>query len=468
MSLSYRSLLTFVHVLLLTFPVDLLFEEDTAFWPALAQVSQKAKCPIVLTASSLPAEMKNLRYQYISLERPPPQECSMKMAEVATAEGMHFYRATVEDISKRLELIAEICKCDMRKILNTMQIFRHAKSQKRSSKGLNDTNIFELLPTMHCSSALSTVVADRPLILSVEPRLVLRDKHTVITISGENFATASTNLFIGGRVCNHFRIVDDNKIIAVCPPCVIPDGVTNDAIYEDELSRNIDCLTCKYVDVVVSKKCANGLILHSSSSLAGTNSPESESWTLEYDMPLRDGIWEIKTTREDFIRKLKAQKLKQTNMARENDDGLMSSDEEEFDDNTNLAESNMTRQNIDDGEKRSTDFESNNDFVDPQALLDEATVDMEFAGELISTKPMASSETSQTPFGDINTLAEDLRRLSDAILMEDAFTDLAIPALAGSVEGFGFDTIESLNSIDSLSCMDPMIDKLSKEKNKKP
>jgi hypothetical protein len=155
-------------------------------------------------------------------------------------------------------------------------------------------------------------------------------------------------------------------------------------------------------------------------------------------------------------------------MARENDDGLMSSDEEEFDDNTNLAESNMTRQNIDDGEKRSTDFESNNDFVDPQALLDEATVDMEFAGELISTKPMASSETSQTPFGEINTLAEDLRRLSDAILMEDAFTDLAIPALAGSVEGFGFDTIESLNSIDSLSCMDPMIDKLSKEKNKKP
>lgn len=390
----------------------------------------------------------------------------MKMAEVAKAEGMPFYRATVEDISKRLELIAEICRCDMRKILNSMQLFRHAKPRKCSSKGPNDVNISELLPTMQ-GSTLSTVVADRPLIRSVEPRLVFKDKHTLITISGENFTSTSTNLLIDGRLCNHFRIISDSKIIAACPPCVIPDGVTEEAIYEDEFSKSIDCLSCKFIDVAVTKKCSNGLILHSNSLLAGTRTHESHSWTLEYDIPLREDIWEMKTTREDFIRKLKAQKLKQTDTASDNDAGLTSFDDEELEFDTKTAESCNTRQRVD-SKKISTGNKSNCDGVHPQTLLDEAMNDLRDTQEISTTKSLVSPETSRTTFREIKNLAEDYRRLSDAILLEDAFTDLAVPLLAGSVEGFGFDTLESLSCIDSLSCADPMIDKLSKEKNKKP
>ena len=68
----------------------------------------------------------------------------------------------------------------------------------------------------------------------------------------------------------------------------------------------------------------------------------------------------------------------------------------------------------------------------------------------------------QTPLREVNNLADDLRRLSDTILLEDSFSTLAIPSLAGSVDGFGFD------DINSISCPDQVIDKLAKEKNKKP
>ena len=110
--------------------MDLLFDEDTAFWPALAQVAQKAKCPIVLTATSVPAELNNSRFKYITLDRPLPQECSIKMAQVSKSEGMSFNDISLEEKLKRLSLIAEVCQCDMRKILNTMQLF--AKSRPSS------------------------------------------------------------------------------------------------------------------------------------------------------------------------------------------------------------------------------------------------------------------------------------------------------------------------------------------------
>ena len=74
------------------------------------------------------------------------------------------------------------------------------------------------------------------------------------------------NLFIEGEQCRHFCVVSDNTIVDVCPHCDLTKakGVSDGAIYEDELTKNIDYLTCKFVKVVVHKKCSNGLILDSS------------------------------------------------------------------------------------------------------------------------------------------------------------------------------------------------------------
>jgi len=474
------------------FSVDLLFDEDTAFWPALAQVAQKAKCPIVLTATSVPAELSNFRFKYITLERPLPQECSIKMAQVSKSEGMSFNDISLEEKLKRLSLIAEVCHCDMRKILNTMQLF--AKSQASSNNAKVDMNNFGLQPNANCSSNMSYVVIeeDRPLVSNVEPKLVPRDKHTLITITGKGFSSTSfpaqssemvepANVFIGGKECSHFRVVSDTHIIAVCPPCVIPRGVSKDIRYEIEGSKNIDCLTCKFAEIVVYKKSSNGLLLDSNSHL-GAFGTKSNSWNVEYDIQLRDDDWEARASKDDLARRLNAQKKAQKNMA-DNNDGLMSSsDEEEFDANSGPktkvieSESEEDDQPLDDINQETVtstekmedkhdnkESETEDKDVDPQTLLDEAIAKVECHSKEPSREALKPTDANPLPLIDVNNFADELARLSDAILIEDSISSLAIPSLSGAVEGFGSHAIDP-----SYSTTDPTIDKLSKAKNKKP
>ena len=473
--------------------VDLLFDEDTAFWPALAQVAQKAKCPIVLTATSVPAELNNnFRLKYITLERPLPQECSIKMAQVSKSEGMSFNDISLEEKLKRLSLIAEVCQCDMRKILNMMQLF--AKSQTSSNIKV-DMNNFGLQPNVNCSSYTSSnmmVEDDRPLVSNVEPKLVPRDKHTLITITGKGFASTSflaqssnmvepTVVFIGGKECSHFRVVSDTQIIAVCPPCVIPRGVSKDIRYEVEGSKNIDCLTCKFAEIVVYKKSSNGLLLDSNSHL-GAFGTKSNNWNVEYDIQLRDDDWEARASKDDLARKLNAQKKAQKNMADDNDGLMSSSDEEEFDakpcpkkkvieseseEDDNLLDDRKlgaasTEKMEDEHDSKESETEELID-VDPQTLLDEAIANSECHSEEPSREAAVPTDIHTSPLIDVNNFADELARLSDAILIEDSLSSLAIPPLAGAVEGFGSHAIDP-----SYSTTDPTIDKLSKAKNKKP
>eukprot|EP00579_Thalassiosira_antarctica_P012025 CAMPEP_0201922538 /NCGR_PEP_ID=MMETSP0903-20130614/10548_1 /ASSEMBLY_ACC=CAM_ASM_000552 /TAXON_ID=420261 /ORGANISM="Thalassiosira antarctica, Strain CCMP982" /LENGTH=1589 /DNA_ID=CAMNT_0048459697 /DNA_START=141 /DNA_END=4910 /DNA_ORIENTATION=+ len=472
--------------------VDLLFDEDTAFWPALAQVSQKAKCPIVLTATSVPKELRNFKFQNISLDRPPPQECGIKMAQVSQSEGMLFQEDVVlEEKLKRLSLVAEVCQCDIRKIMNKMQLFHFAESRRSCrSSGSNariDMDNFGLLPNNPSPSNGVVLVEDRPSILSVEPKLVPRDGHTLITITGTNFSQTAfpsqqckvvepTNLFIGGEQCRHFRVVSDDTIVAVCPPCVLPKGVSEGAICEDELTKNIDCLTCKFVEVVVRKKCSNGLVLDSSSCIGlekkdGTK-PITRCWSVEYDIPLRDSVWEQKKlSRDEFIRKSKFQQRRaREKMAENEDDGFLSSSEEEFE--KKPAAMPALQGEEDQGQHERDDVEKMEDLpqekepevkdIDPQVMLDEAISGMILCEKGPSNKAVLSLEDHSMPLLQINRFAEELERLSDAMFLEDSFTTLGIPSISGSVEGFGSHTIESSSTAD------PSVDKLCKGKNKKP
>lgn len=452
-------------------------------------MAQKAKCPIVLTATSVPAELSNFRFKYITLERPLPQECSIKMAQVSKSEGMSFHDISLEEKLKRLSLIAEVCQCDMRKILNTMQLF--AKSEPSNNTKV-DMNNFGLQPNANCSSNMSNVVVedDRPLVSTVEPKLVPRDKHTLITITGKGFSSTTfpaqpsdmfqpTVVFIGGKECTHFRVISDTQIIAVCPPCVIPRGVSKDIRYEEEGSKNIDCLTCKFAEIVVYKKSSNGLLLHSNSHL-GAFGTKSNSWNVEYDIQLRDDDWEARASKDDLARKLNAQKKAQKNMA-DNNDGLMSSsDEEEFDAKPGPkkkeieSESEEDDKPLDDkklGVASTEKMEDKHDSkeseteelidVDPQTLLDEVIAKLDCKEP--SREAMVPSDTNPMSLIDANNFADELARLSDAILIEDSLSSLAIPSLSGAVEGFGSHAIDP-----SYSTTDPTIDKLSKAKNKKP
>mmetsp|Transcript_11779 Transcript_11779/g.25072 ORF Transcript_11779/g.25072 Transcript_11779/m.25072 type:complete len:1591 (-) Transcript_11779:61-4833(-) len=462
--------------------VDLLFDEDTAFWPALAQVSEKAKCPIVLTASSVPRELSSFKCQHISLDRPSPKECGIKMARVSQSEGMVFREdLDLEEKSKRLSLIAEACQCDIRKILNEMHLF--SRSNVGSSRDVVDMDNFGLKPNSVDSSnpSKSVILEDRPTILSVEPKLVPKDRHTLITIIGKNFSNAvfpsqqsqsvkPTNLIIGGQQCRHFHVVDDSKIVAVCPPCVLPEGVLGDAIYE--YKKGIDCLSCKVSEVVVRKTCSNGLVLDSSSRIGfdiKDHTSESLCWNIEYDFPLRDDKFEQKNiTREEFIRKSKELKLARENMNEGEGDGLMSSSEEEFEEKqaaTSLVNGDQDKdkeENTATLEEVPLETQPEVEDVDPQVILKEAISEMTECIDGPSTKAVLSPEDHSIHLLEINRFADELDRLSDVVLFEDSLTTLGIPSLSGPVEGFGS------HAMDSTSSMDPSIDKLCKGKNKKP
>jgi hypothetical protein len=447
-----------------------MFEEDTGFWLALTQVSQKAKCPIVLTANSTPPELSNFRFQSICLKRPPRQECAIKMAHIAKSKGMRFnHDVNLDERLDRLSLIAEVCKCDMRKILNEMQLFNFTKSRRHSRTTRIDTNTFGLQLNRGCSTPHGSV-DDRPLILNMEPKFIPKDRHTLIRITGENFSSVafpgqhgkagSSTLHIGGNECSHYRIVSATEIFAICQPCAIPKGVTEKAIYQDDFAKNIDCLTCKFLEVAVRKKCANGLVLHSSSLLGLENddSPASKKWNIEYDIPLRDDAWREYVSREDLIRKLKSRKEAQGNAA--NGKGvLVFSDEEEFENEPAPQESNVQVQ-FNEGGEQSLEIECERDDVDPQAMLDAAIAGMEESEKTSMIR--LSSDVDLVTLVEFNHFADEVRLLSDAIMLEDAFSTLAIPSLAGSVEGFGSDFLESASATVS------SVPKLCKGKNKKP
>lgn len=468
--------------------VDLLFDEDTAFWPALAQVSQKAKCPIVLTATSVPDELvKNFKFKSISLARPLPQECATKMAMVSESEGMRFQEdVPPEEQPRRLLLIAEICQCDIRKILNEMQLFHFAeKPRSRDRDKVKWENFGLPLNNAECSSSPTEgtgVVGDRPLILSVEPKVVPRDRHSLITITGKNFswksfpsrqsdAVAPTTLLIGGKQCSHFHVASEDMILAVCPPCVLPNGVSKDAIYNTGSSKAVDCLTGIFPAVVVRKRCSNGLILDSNSRIGLENSDEFTSWNVEYDIPLRDSVFEQKKLlRDEFIRQSK-ERLARENMADnvDEDRGFLSSpDNEEIKKEKKLA----ALDGEDEDELKNDDFQTMGNLpevkepglkdIDPQTLLDEAISGTEAYEAPLSTEASLSAEGHPMPRVEVDQFADELERLSDAVLLEDSFTMMGIPALSGSVEGFGG------NAIESLSTTDPLKDQLSKGKNTKP
>jgi len=263
---------------------------------------------------------------------------------------------------------------------------------------------------------------------------------------------------------------------------LLPKGVSEDAIYDGNfLSQKIDCLTGKFPEVVLRKKCSNGLILDSRSCLGLKNNNESMSWNIEYDIPLRDIVFEEKKlSRDEFIRKAKERQARENMPNGDEDGGFLSSDEEltkkklaaqspildegdqsqheNNDDAIDIAE----KADVETMEGSSQEKEPETKVIDPQAMLDEATIGLKTCEGTPTIKASMSAEHSSMSSLEFNQFADELERLSDAVLLEDSFTTLGIPALSGAVEGFGS------HAVDSFSTVDPSADKLCKGKNKKP
>mmetsp|Transcript_12771 Transcript_12771/g.14165 ORF Transcript_12771/g.14165 Transcript_12771/m.14165 type:complete len:282 (-) Transcript_12771:288-1133(-) len=131
--------------------VDILFdvEGDAGFWAALGSLAKSTKCPIILTANHCPSQLHNnnsLSCQRFQLERPTPIECSSKLLHICRTENLQFRpdlllpeEDTVGEgekggsdsdndndairIQKQLSTIATSCHCDLRKMIQELQVF---------------------------------------------------------------------------------------------------------------------------------------------------------------------------------------------------------------------------------------------------------------------------------------------------------------------------------------------------------
>jgi hypothetical protein len=447
--------------------VDLLFQDhgDTGFWMALSQLSQKAKSPIIITATSVPPEMLSgsFKFEHIEMQRPTIEECCAKMAEVAKAEGMALKESTQDvEFNEGLSLIAEYFQCDIRRILNEMQLF-HASPTNNHSNSV-DIAVFQRDWKARVNGDKETNIEDdRPIILGIEPALIPRDDHTLVTIRGKNFQTTEpATLYLRGEVCPYFEVASDSKILAVCPPLMIPDGVSEGLVYKDsEKDRRVKCYSSKFIDVVVRKRCANGLILDSSSC----PSPHRSIWNLVYDVSTEASRLDQEIERQEFIRKAKANRKRLENEA---DDGFMSSDEEmEFEGDIQSSKKKVIYDSSSDEDDTNNQADKSSEtpkqHVNPQTLLDEAL--SEVAEEQPNEEVIQTNfSIDSSSFKEVEKFAEEMDRMSDVAFLEDALVGL--PMLSGAMGGLGSQSVDGFFT-DCIPA-DPTIDKLSKESHHLP
>jgi hypothetical protein len=245
--------------------VDLLFETegDSGFWQGLSAVAKKAKCPIILTSASAPRQLSNFRFKEGHLDRPKAFECASKMCQIARMEGMKWQQGVDQDtIKNELAAIARVCGCDLRRIMNEMQLYKFGQQcdflNDISSQILENKNENEIY---------------FPRVNAVFPRAVSSCSHTVVVITGANFtslglveATSVTpTVYFGDQISPLARVIDDNSILAICPPCHVPETVDSSCCYQNTYDESY---CTKFRLVTVEIKHAKGAVFRSDASVS--------------------------------------------------------------------------------------------------------------------------------------------------------------------------------------------------------
>ncbi|CAB9497833.1 Inherit from NOG: ATPase family, AAA domain containing 5 [Seminavis robusta] len=200
---------------------DITFETggDSAFWSALNDLARKAQCPIFLTSNRVPRELDSMLYKYVATSRPSPTECAKELKRFLTEESILPKEVNV-DVLNGLALLAELCDCDLRRILHRLQLFCSAKSKVTT----RDEQSTPASTTIERDSTQDQAVN----IVKVSPRQISSETETLLTIRGKNFCRLKSHatkqpevqVFVGEQLCPVAKIVDDKTILAVCPALV--------------------------------------------------------------------------------------------------------------------------------------------------------------------------------------------------------------------------------------------------------
>lgn len=201
--------------------VDNLYEEDNGFWPALFGLSRKAKCPIFLTANTVPHDLRfsTISYMHEELKMPKPSDCvnylSRKLGLNDTTEAV---------VAVALRNVG----CDMRRFVHQLGVQLATFSADKTPDVLRSHKCEEII------KAQSICVE------SVAPRVKRFQEPSLLTISGSGFLQLCTSE--NGSQCERghpvdvvlgehtsspaARILNDSTILAVFPPIVSNIGIS--------------------------------------------------------------------------------------------------------------------------------------------------------------------------------------------------------------------------------------------------
>ena len=311
------------------------------------------------------------------------------MCQIAKMEKM-IWQDGLKDrqIKEGLATIAKMCKCDLRKIMNEMQLYNNGSVCKKKKNLASETK---------SSHRAMKPNQSFPSLSCVLPNMISSSTHTVLQIRGKHFfnnpvflgADVSVKVTVGEQQCPATKIVDDNNIFAVCPPCLIPTHVTGCGIIKNTHQRSLDCI---HQPVRVKLTATNGIVYSVDSNLSGG----CVSLILRYEFP------------------------------EEGDDSNLDKNWQDCDNNRITK---MLNEAVD-------EYNARNERNGVIALSKTSSV--------VSTQKISLSDDIK----EMNALMSAAMDASDAAILEEGLGVLSAPLLSGAVHRCG----EIVNNSDVLSC----------------
>ena len=329
-------------------------------------------------------------------------ECASKMCQIAKMEQMHWkIRGHNTEVKKRLEMIAKICQCDLRKIMNEMQLFNRG-----TSKALGQEHTGSLHEKIDKSTELKYDLD--PTITRISPDVVQSNEFTATLIHGKHFLNApfandlsiEAVVYFGNQKSPASRILDDTTIAAICPPCVIPENVDSSGLCTHTFQQS---LNCRYAPVAVHLVTSKGVIVCSDSNqfkISMGDGSYAATPNITYDFPDIEFGTERKAKSNELIKKFGPETIA----------ALLEKAVAEFG-QTSQTESN---------------------FIGPP---------------LITRSPSIKTNNDVNKSNDeISALLEAAEYASDAAMIHDAFVNDKVPVLSGAAYGFALEMEETKNS----------------------
>lgn len=300
-----------------------------------------------------------------------------------------------EDIKKAMAIIAKFCECDLRKIMNEMQVYALGSVPSSHLDIPQKSQVESFGNECRCKIKY-------PRVNSVMPCVVPANSHSVVTVKGSDFLKDGLATVIVGDQLAPSKIIDEHTILAAVPPCQIPSNVDRFGIVRNSFFE--ESLNTRYVPVHVSIKGKNGLSSKSNFT-AGRITPSDTSvplpTVLEYSF-----------------------------------DGPMHADmNDECDNSGSTSLSN----------------------VSSEALLEKAAhklskrygseqVNTAFNSSVVSCSPLSSTQ-EENDVDKMTELSKKMEYFSDMTLFRDSNDYLKLPLIAGCMEGSNHVSTDDVSSV---------------------